>query len=135
MTDRYAHNLKDMKEEDWKKILSPEEYNVLREAGTEPPFSGEYVDLDEEGTYVCRACGKHLFSSKDKAASGHGWPSFGKAIANKDVILRPDNSQGMKRTEVLCEQCGSHLGHVFPDGPNDSPRYCINSLSLDFHEE
>lgn len=131
MTDHYGHTPKDMDEKDWKKILSPDEYRVLREAGTEPPFSGIYVDLDEEGTYVCRACDQHLFSSKDKFASGHGWPSFGKAIADKSIILRPDND----RTEVLCAKCNSHLGHVFDDGPNNSSRYCINSLSLDFHEE
>lgn len=131
MTDRYSHNPKKTTEKEWREILSPEEYEVLRKAATEPPFSGEYVDLDEEGTYVCRACDKHLFSSKDKFASGHGWPSFGKALAEKDIVLRPDGD----RTEVLCTNCGSHLGHVFDDGPNGSQRFCINSLSLDFHEE
>jgi len=83
-------------EEEWKEILSPAEYTVLRKAGTEAPFSGQYVDVDKKGTYVCGACGQHLFSSKDKMLDGHGWPSFGKAIADKEVLLRPDTSHGMK---------------------------------------
>jgi peptide-methionine (R)-S-oxide reductase len=120
-------------EDEWRKLLSPEEYRVLREAGTEPPFSGEYVDLDAEGTYRCRACGNPLFSSQAKYHSGSGWPSFFEALSPDAVRLRKDTSHGMTRTEVLCARCGSHLGHLFTDGPRPTGlRYCMNSLSLSF---
>ena len=110
-------------EQEWREKLSPERYNILREAGTEPPFSGEYTYSKEDGIYRCGACGNELFSSDSKFDSGTGWPSFTEPA---------DRSHFMTRTEVLCANCGSHLGHVFPDGPGpDGQRYCINSLSLD----
>lgn len=121
-------------EEQWKQVLTAEEYRVLREAGTEAPYTGKYTNLDEKGNYYCKACGNLLFSSDTKYHSGCGWPAF-YDIANGDaVITREDNSHGMKRIEVLCKKCHSHLGHVFPDGPQDKTgiRYCINSISLDF---
>ena len=121
-------------EEEWKKELSPEEYKVLREKGTEAPFTGKYWDMHEDGAYHCRACGAALFSSGTKFDSGTGWPSFYDLMSNDAVELKEDNSLGMKRTEVNCAKCGSHLGHLFDDGPVDrgGKRYCINSCSLDF---
>lgn len=121
-------------EDDWKKELSAEEYNVLREKGTEAAFSGKYWDMHEDGKYYCRACGAPLFSSDTKFDSGTGWPSFYDLMNNEAVELKEDNSLGMKRTEVNCAKCGSHLGHLFDDGPKDKggKRYCINSCSLDF---
>ena len=122
-------------EQEWRKTLSPEEYRVLREAGTEPPFAGEYVDLDEEGIYRCRACGNPLFDAKTKYHSGSGWPSFWEPISPDAVEEFTDTSHGMTRTEIRCARCGSHLGHEFQDGPQPSGiRYCMNSLSLAFDE-
>ncbi|MEZ5027074.1 MAG: peptide-methionine (R)-S-oxide reductase MsrB [Chitinophagales bacterium] len=121
-------------EEEWKAILTDEEYRVLREAGTEPAFTGKYTDLKADGNYYCKACGNLLFSSNTKFHSGCGWPSFFDNVGDSSVITRIDNSYGMTRIEVLCKKCHSHLGHVFPDGPKDKTglRYCINSISLDF---
>lgn len=126
-----------MDEQDFKKTLTEEEYHVLREAGTEAPFSGEYVDLKADGMYHCRACNTPLFMSDDKYDSGSGWPSFTKAVKDSAVIFSEDSAHGMRRIEARCAHCGSHLGHVFPDGPKEKggQRFCINSLSLTFKEK
>ena len=119
-------------EEEWRESLTPEQYEVLRRQGTEPPFSGNYVYSKEDGMYRCAACGNELFSSDTKFESGTGWPSFYEPAAADRVELRSDSSHGMTRTEVVCARCGSHLGHVFDDGPQPTgQRFCINSLSLD----
>ena len=123
-------------EDEWKKILTPDEFKVLREKGTEPPFSGKYVHQIAEGTYVCAGCGNLLFSSETKFDSGSGWPSFFALVVPDTVVLKLDNSLFMKRTEVVCAQCGGHLGHVFDDGPpSTGKRYCMNSVSLRFVEK
>ena len=120
-------------EKDWKKILTDEQYEILRNKGTEPPFTGKYLENKEDGTYVCAACGNPLFSSKTKFDSGSGWPSFWEAIENENIELNSDRNYGMIRIEVLCSKCGGHLGHLFDDGPKPTgKRYCINSASLDF---
>lgn len=123
-------------EAEWRAELSPEEYRILREKGTERAFTGAYNDNKESGMYHCRACANPLFSSDSKFDSGSGWPSFDKAIAEGNVAYERDVSHGMIRTEIMCGNCGSHLGHVFPDGPTESgERFCVNSLSLNFSKE
>lgn len=122
-------------EEEWKQELTPEQYYVLRQAGTERPFTGKYNMHFEKGVYKCGACGEPLFSSDSKFDSHCGWPSFDKEIEEGKILERIDTSHGMVRTEILCASCGSHLGHVFDDGPTETGlRYCVNSLSLDFEE-
>ena len=123
-------------EEEWKKILTPEQYRVLRKKGTETPWSGEYVDTKEKGVYKCAACGAEIFSSETKFDAHCGWPSFYAPIDKDKVELKLDTSLFMERTEVLCAKCGGHLGHVFDDGPQPTgERFCINSASLDFEKE
>lgn len=118
--------------EEIKKMLTPEQYHVLFEKGTEAPFSGEYVDNHEKGMFKCAVCGSELFASDAKFDSGTGWPSFDKPANRENVILQDDLTGGMKRTEVICKNCGAHLGHVFDDGPTETTgqRFCINSCAL-----
>lgn len=129
-------SFKELSEEEWKKKLSKIEYKVLREKDTERPFTGEYWNHKEKGIYKCTGCGTKLFSSKSKFDSGCGWPSFYDVIDKNKIEEKIDLTHGMKRIEVLCRNCGGHLGHVFPDGPRDKTglRYCINSVSLDFEK-
>lgn len=130
-------------ETEWREKLTPEQYRVMREAGTEPPFSGAYTRAKDKGMYRCAACGAELFSSDAKFDSGTGWPSFTEPKNREHVELREDLSHGMRRVEVRCKRCGSHLGHVFDDGPVDrrlpagrqGKRYCINSCALDFEPQ
>ena len=123
-------------DDEWRAALSPEEYAVLRQAGTERPFTGEYTDTETTGIYACKACGSELFESDTKFHSGCGWPSFYQPITDTVEYLE-DNSHGMKRVEVRCANCGSHLGHVFPDGYGTptGDRYCINSISLSLQDK
>ena len=123
-------------EEQWREELSPERFAVLRRQATEPPFTGAYTYSKADGIYRCGACGNELFSSEAKYDSGSGWPSFTEPAFAGAVELHPDHSHGMARTEVTCARCGSHLGHVFPDGPGlTGERYCINSIALDLDED
>ncbi len=124
-----------MQQDDAKKRLSPEQYNVCFQKGTEPPFSGKYYNNHEPGIYACVACGTKLFSSDTKFDSGTGWPSFADVMEKTNVKFVEDMEFGMRRTEVQCGNCGAHLGHVFDDGPTATgKRYCINSLALDFQK-
>jgi len=117
----------------WKELLTPGQYAILRKAATERPFSGEYVKLDAEGVYRCAGCGNPLFSSETKFDAGCGWPSFSETLSEGAVEERVDTSHGMRRMEIVCARCGSHLGHVFDDGPRPTGlRYCMNSVALDF---
>jgi peptide-methionine (R)-S-oxide reductase len=124
-------------DQEWREQLTEQQYSILRRAGTERPFTGEYVDTDDDGTYVCAACGNKLFSSETKYHSGSGWPSFWDVINQGNVELHEDTSHGMRRTEIRCAKCGGHLGHVFEEGPRETTglRYCINSAALDFEAE
>lgn len=119
-------------EDQWRAELTPEQYRILRQKGTERPFSGDYVHAKADGTYVCAGCGQPLFRSETKYDSGSGWPSFWDVIDQGNVELHLDTSYGMRRTEVTCSRCGGHLGHLFDDGPQETTglRYCINSASL-----
>lgn len=126
----------ELTDEEWRERLAPEQYEVLRQAATEPAWSGKYLHVDESGTFRCAGCAAVLFSSDAKFDSGSGWPSFDRAIAEGTVEEHPDNSFGMSRTEIVCARCGGHLGHVFPDGPTDTGlRYCVNSLAVEFDPE
>ena len=136
-------DMKNKPDEYWKEKLTPEQYHVLREKGTEAPFTGKYVDNHESGMYECAACGHELFSSDTKFDSGTGWPSFDQPANRENVELQTDKSMFMERTEVVCKNCGAHLGHLFNDGPRNLPdgrqatgqRYCINSCALSFKKK
>lgn len=123
-------------DDEWRELLTEEQFKVLRERGTETPNSGEYYRFNKKGVYICAGCGNELFSSETKFESGTGWPSFWAAVSRDSVETEQDDSQGRERIEVHCARCGGHLGHVFSDGPEPTGmRYCINSSSLDFEEE
>lgn len=136
-------DLKNKNEDFWKNKLSPEKYKILRKKATEAPFTGEYLHNKDKGVYQCAACSNELFSSQTKFDSGSGWPSFWDVLQEGNVELKEDTSHGMVRTEVVCAKCGSHLGHLFEDGPKETDegkpatglRYCINSKALDFKRQ
>ena len=132
----FMDDVKTKSNEEWKNQLTPDEYRVLREKGTERAFTGEYWNNHEQGVYYCRACHQKLFNSETKFDSGTGWPSFFEPVSKSAVTNVLDRSHGMVRQEVVCSNCGSHLGHVFPDGPRPTGmRYCMNSISLRFEKE
>ncbi len=124
-------------DEQWREKLTPEEYNICREKGTEAPFSGAYCDNKRSGDYLCKCCGESLFRSETKFDSGSGWPSFDQPVSERIIRYQQDGSLAMSRTEVMCDKCGCHLGHMFEDGPRETTgkRYCINSVSLVFKED
>jgi len=123
-------------DDEWRRILTQDQYHVLREKGTEIAFTGKYLNNKKKGIYLCAGCGNELFSSETKFDSGTGWPSFWDSISKENIEMKSDNSLGMRRTEVSCKRCGGHLGHVFNDGPPlTGVRFCINSISLEFGEK
>jgi peptide-methionine (R)-S-oxide reductase len=130
-----SDDMKNKSDDYWKEKLTPEQYRVLREKGTEIAFTGKHVDTHDAGMFTCIGCGQELFTSDTKFDSGSGWPSFTEPANLEHVTLHDDSTFGMVRTEVTCSNCGAHLGHVFPDGPKDKggQRFCINSVCLDFH--
>ena len=136
MTEKQKSKKIKKTDEEWRAELSPEEYEILRQKGTEPAFTGKYVDNKSLGVYLCAGCGNELFGSDAKYDSGSGWPSFWKPLSDDIIEEQPDSSQGRQRTEILCDRCGGHLGHVFDDGPEPTGlRYCVNSKSLRFKKK